>query len=144
MTNSDSDTSITNSLLTDVRETLNTETTEKFPIPLTADRFSKAAVKNAKKMAKRVYVSQSPIHGKGLFASKAIKAGVTLGRLQGMFTDDDGTYVLWLNKKIGLEITNEFRFINHDSNPNCALTDSKVVTLRAVEKGEEFTHDYGW
>lgn len=144
MTNSDSDTSITNSPLTDVPETSGTETTEKSAVPLTADRFSKAAAKNAKKMAKRVYVSQSQIHGKGLFASKAIKAGVTLGRLQGMLTDDDGTYVLWLNKKIGLEITNEFRFINHDSNPNCALTDSKVVTLRAVEKDEEFTHDYGW
>lgn len=144
MTNSDSDTPITNSPLTDVREMVGPETTEKSPIPLTADRFSKAAAKNAKKMAKRVYVSQSPIHGKGLFATKAIKAGVTLGRLQGMLTDDDGTYVLWLNKKIGLEITNEFRFINHDSNPNCALTDSKVVTLRAIEKDEEFTHDYGW
>ncbi len=144
MTNSDSDSSITNSPLADVHETLDTKTTEKSPTPLNADRFSKAAAKNAKKMAKRTYVAQSPIHGKGLFASKAIKAGVTLGRLQGMLTDDDGTYVLWLNKKIGLEITNEFRFINHDSNPNCALTDTKVVTLRAVEKDEEFTHDYGW
>jgi len=95
-------------------------------------------------MAKRTYVAESPIHGKGLFAAKPIKADVSLGRLQGMLTEDDGTYVLWLNKKIGLEITNEFRFINHDSNPNCALTDTEVVTLRAVEEGEEFTHDYGW
>jgi len=144
MTNSDNDSSIVSPSLIDVQETMDTKVTEKPPIALNADRFSKVAAKNAKKMAKRTYVAQSPIHGKGLFASKAIKAGATLGRLQGMLTEDDGTYVLWLNKKIGLEITNEFRFINHDSNPNCALTDTKVVTLRAVEKDEEFTHDYGW
>lgn len=144
MPNSDSDSSIVNLPLTDVMDSLDTKTAEKPPIEFNADRFSKAAAKNLKKMAKRTYVAQSPIHGKGLFASKPIKAGVTLGRLQGMLTEKDSTYVLWLNKKIGLEITNEFRFINHDSNPNCALTDTNVVTLRAVEKGEELTHDYGW
>ena len=144
MINSETDSSIVNTSVGDVQETMDTKTTERPPTVLTVGSFSKAAAKNVKKVAKRTYVAQSPIHGKGLFASKAIKAGVTLGRLQGMLTDDDGTYVLWLNKKIGLEITNEFRFINHDPNPNCALTDTKVVTLRAVEKDEEFTHDYGW
>ena len=113
-------------------------------VEITPDRYSKSAAKNAKKMAKRTYVADSPIHGKGLFASKRIKAGVVLGRLHGMLTDEDGTYILWLNKHTGLEITNEFRFINHDSDPNCALTDTDVITLRAIEKDEELTHDYGW
>lgn len=108
------------------------------------DRYSSTAVKNAKKMAKRTYVADSPIHGKGLFAATAIKADVSLGRLHGMITEDEGTYVLWLNKKIGLEITNEFRFINHSSTPNCALLDTDVVTLKKIAKDEELTHDYGW
>jgi len=138
------DTSISNPSVANDLDSQDTKPTEKPPIELHIDRFSKAAVKNVKKMGKRTYVAQSPIHGKGLFAAKPIKAGVSLGRLQGMLTDDDGTYVLWLNKKIGLEITNEFRFINHDSNPNCALTDTEVITLRAIEEDEEFTHDYGW
>lgn len=116
----------------------------KNPIDVNADRFSKKALKNARRMDKRLYVDESPIHGKGLFAKKPIKAGVSLGRLHGMLTEDDGTYVLWLNKRIGLEITNEFRFINHDANPNCALTDTEVITLRAIDTGEELTHDYGW
>lgn len=116
----------------------------KRPLEINSDNYSKTAAKNAKKMAKRTYVEESPIHGKGLFAAKSIKAGVVLGRLHGMLTDEDGTYVLWLNKHTGLEITNEFRFINHDSNPNCALTDTEVVTLRAIEEDEELTHDYGW
>jgi len=113
-------------------------------LDITLDRYSKAAIKNARKVAKRVYVEESPIHGKGLFAAKHLKAGISLGRLQGMITEDEGTYVLWLNKHIGLEITNEFRFINHDANPNCALTDMEVITLRDIEIGEEITHDYGW
>lgn len=113
-------------------------------LDITLDRYSKAATKNARKMAKRVFVEDSPIHGKGLFAAKHLKAGVSLGRLQGMITEDEGTYVLWLNKRIGLEITNEFRFINHDADANCALTDMEVITLRDIEPGEEITHDYGW
>lgn len=139
MKNTETETSNVGSPSVDAPDTLDIKTTV-----LNADRFSKAASKNVKKMGKRTYVAESPIHGKGLFASKPIKADVSLGRLQGMLTEDDGTYVLWLNKKIGLEVTNEFRFINHDSNPNCALTDTEVVTLRALEKDEEFTHDYGW
>lgn len=113
-------------------------------LAINSDRFSKTAAKNAKKMAKRTYVDDSPIHGKGLFASKPIKADVVLGRLHGMLTDEDGTYILWLNKHTGFEVTNEFRFINHDSNPNCALTDTDVITLRAIKEDEELTHDYGW
>lgn len=117
---------------------------DKPELDLNLDRFSKTANKNVAKMAKRTYVAESPIHGKGLFAAKRIKADVSLGRLHGMLTDEDGTYILWLSDELGFEITNEFRFINHDSNPNCALTDTEVITLRAIEKDEELTHDYGW
>ncbi len=91
-----------------------------------------------------VAVDKSPIHGKGMFARKRIKANVTLGPLQGKSTRKDGTYVLWLSDTEGFRVTNDFRFINHDSDPNCALTDVDVVTLRTIEAGEELTHDYGW
>lgn len=143
MKNSDSNSSLTDNL-SNAPSPLSAQVDDARAVDINTDRYSKTAVKNAKKMAKRTYVEQSPIHGKGLFAAKRIKADVVLGRLHGMLTDEDGTYVLWLNKNTGLEITNEFRFINHDSNPNCALTDTDVVTLRAIEKDEELTHDYGW
>jgi len=107
-------------------------------------RISKRARKNAKRMQAYVYVAESPIHGKGLFAAVDLEEDTSLGRLQGMPTDDEGTYVLWLSRKVGLELTNEFRFINHSSDPNCALTGLDVVTLRDIEKDEELTHDYGW
>lgn len=107
-------------------------------------RISKRARKNATRMASHIYVAHSPIHGKGLFAAADIGEDTSLGRLQGMPTEEEGTYVLWLSGKVGLELTSEFRFINHSSNPNCALTGLDVVTLRDITKDEELTHDYGW
>jgi SET domain-containing protein len=91
-----------------------------------------------------VYVANSPIHGKGLFARKKLKANLTLGNIEGRPTRRDGTYVLWLSDTDGLRVTNDFRFINHSGTPNCALTGSKVVTLKAIKADEELTHDYGW
>lgn len=91
-----------------------------------------------------LYVAESGIHGTGMFAAGPLAAGVSLGRLAGMPTHDDGTYVLWLTDELGLEVTNDFRFINHDGDPNCELTDVDVVTLRALAVDEELTHDYGW
>jgi len=93
-----------------------------------------------------VYVADSEIHGKGLFAARDIKKNKVVGKLLGNPTRKDGTYVLWLTKKLGLRLTNDLRFINHGkkSKANCELTDTDVVTIRAVKKDEELLHDYGW
>lgn len=92
----------------------------------------------------KVFVASSELHGKGLFATKRIKANTVLGRLVGMPTFDDGIYVLWITDDIGLELVNDFKFINHGKNPNAAYTDVDVMILRDVEAGEELLHDYGW
>lgn len=91
-----------------------------------------------------VYVKKSKTHGKGMFAARRIKKGVTLGPLLGYPTKKDGTYVLWLSKKKGLRVTNDYRFINHDKKPNCALTETDVVTIRSIKPDEELFHHYGW
>lgn len=91
-----------------------------------------------------VYVKNSKIHGKGMFASKKIKKDVVLGPLLGKPTKKDGTYVLWLTDKKGLRVTNDYRFINHGDKPNCALTGTEVVTLKSIKKDEELLHHYGW
>ena len=91
-----------------------------------------------------LYVAKSSIHGTGMFAASPIDADVSLGRLAGMPTHEDGVHVLWLTDELGLEVTNDFRFINHDHDPNCELTDVDVVTLRPIAADEELTHDYGW
>ena len=95
-------------------------------------------------VSSKVFVATSPVHGKGLFAAKRIKANTVLGRLEGMPTFDDGIYVLWITDDLGLELTNDFKYINHDKNPNAAYSDLDVTVLRDVEAGEELLHDYGW
>ena len=104
-------------------------------------RFKDARISD---VSDKVFVATSPVHGKGLFAAKKIKAHTVLGRLHGMPTFDDGTYVLWITDELGLELTNDFRFINHNSDPNAAYSDLDVMVLRDVEAGEELLHDYGW
>lgn len=95
-------------------------------------------------VSKKVFVASSELHGKGLFAAKRIKADTVLGRLVGMPTTDDGIYVLWITDDLGLELVNDFKYINHGKNPNAAYTDEDVTILRDVEAGEELLHDYGW
>ena len=91
-----------------------------------------------------VYVADSEIHGKGLFAAVDIKKNTVIGELLGTPTREDGTYVLWLTKKLGLRLKNDLRFINHDSKANCELTDVDVVTVKKIKKDDELLHDYGW
>ena len=91
-----------------------------------------------------VYVKSSKTHGKGMFAVKKIKKNVVLGPLLGRPTKKDGTYVLWLTAKKGFRVTNDYRFINHSFKPNCALTDTEVITLKSIKKDEELFHHYGW
>jgi len=92
----------------------------------------------------KVFVASSELHGKGLFASKRIKADTVLGRLVGMPTYDDGIYVLWITDDLGLELVNDFKYINHGKKPNAAYTDVDVTVLKDIEPGEELLHDYGW
>lgn len=104
-------------------------------------RFKNARLSD---VSDKVFVASSPVHGKGLFAAKRIKADTVLGRLHGMPTFDDGIYVLWITDELGLELTNDFKYINHNSNPNAAYSDIDVTVLRDVQPGEELLHDYGW
>ncbi|MEM9791045.1 MAG: SET domain-containing protein-lysine N-methyltransferase [Planctomycetota bacterium] len=91
-----------------------------------------------------VDVRDSPIHGKGLFAARRIRKGEVIGQIVGRLTTDDGPYVLWINESLGVEVHNDLRYINHSEAPNAAyFDDGEVAAIRAIEPGEEITHDYG-
>ncbi|WP_455206693.1 SET domain-containing protein [Kaarinaea lacus] len=92
-----------------------------------------------------VYVKESVIHGKGLFARKTIRAGAIIGEIAGEPASDDGPYVLWLDdEKHAIEVQNVFKYINHNVKPNaCYYDDLTVVALRDIKKDEEITHHYG-
>ena len=89
-------------------------------------------------------VSESSIHGMGLFASERIEEGTTIGYVVGVPVEEDGPHVLWLDDDgPGIRVTNEMRFINHSDNPSAIYYDDlTVVALRDIGVGEEITHNY--
>lgn len=93
----------------------------------------------------RLRIANSPIHGKGLFATSAIEQGTILGKIRGIRTVRDDSYVLWLSDSIGVRMLCKYKYINHSDNPNVVLYDTlEVCALRDIQAGEEITHDYGW
>ena len=90
-----------------------------------------------------VYVDNSPIHGKGLFARRHIKAGDIIGIIDGVSTSSNGEHVLWLDENNGIQVRCELRFINHSDTPNAVYYDNlEVCALTDIEPGEEITHNY--
>ena len=72
---------------------------------------------------KRVSVSESKIHGKGIIADNNILENTEI------------------------RITYQWDYINHSEEPNCELIgdspeDRKLRTLREIKKGEELTFTY--
>jgi len=91
----------------------------------------------------KFYVKDSGIHGKGLFASKNIRVGETIGNIKYKPTDQDGPYVLWIAEQ-GILVDSDLKYINHSPRPNaCYCDDLEVVALKNIKKDEEITHDYG-
>ncbi len=95
-----------------------------------------------------IEVKDSSIHGKGLFAAAPLPGESFVGEYQGEPTEEDGTYVLWVEKEVGGDVRgidgrNEFRFLNHSSEPNVEFDGSRLYTLRPIAPGEELTFHYG-
>ena len=89
------------------------------------------------------YVAQSAIHGNGLFARTPITAGTVIGWIEGIPSQHDGSYVLWLSERQAIEVTCDMKYINHSDQPNaCYYDDRSVVALRDILPGEEITHNY--
>ena len=71
-----------------------------------------------------VYAADSPIHGRGLFARRAIARGEYIGTFWGPEVKRDGVYVLWVTVGagdagvIGRSGRNMLRYLNHARRPN--------------------------
>jgi len=96
-----------------------------------------------------VYVARSPIHGRGLFASRPLVAGQLIGVYQGPEVTEDGMFVLWVegdreNSWSGYEGRNEMRFLNHADRPNAEMDGLNCYALENIEADREITIDYGW
>lgn len=122
-------------------------------------------------MARKYKVTNSPIHGRGVFAAQALAKGVKLidykgllrthaqsDRLYGDTLDSGHTFLFTLNERYVIDANvdgNDARWINHSCAPNCeALLEEdakgnkrrdevEIWTKRAVAAGTELTYDYG-
>lgn len=97
----------------------------------------------------RVYITASPIHGKGLFAARSLAAGELIGVYEGPRVDEDGIYVLWVEDEpgggwTGYDGRNEMRFLNHSAAPNAEMDGLHCYALENIPAGREITIDYGW
>lgn len=91
-----------------------------------------------------VYVGESKIHGKGLFASRDIKKGELIGEFKCKPSKKDGIYVLWLEEERGFQVLDDFKYINHNNKANAAYYDDfTVMSIRKINKDDEITHYYG-
>ena len=91
-------------------------------------------------------VRESPLHGRGLFATQLILEDTVIGLLKTETAPNDeldGPYVLWVDGERPVRVTCNMRYINHSGEPNAAYYDDlSVVALRDIQPGEELLHDY--
>jgi len=107
-----------------------------------------------------IFVKESPIHGKGIFSSVIIPENSLVMVIKGEVIDgfecerreeeDGNVYIFWNGDYyIDTFKTDKIKYINHDCEPNCIVLDRddeslNLVSLRAIEPGEEITMDYGY
>ena len=99
-------------------------------------------------------------YGRGVFASKKIKGGMPVGKIEGEFHPDkkyDSEYCMSFNDG-ALEPEEPYRFVNHSCEPNCELVELVVAdqnsgkvfhelwiyALTDIKRGEQLTLDYAW
>jgi hypothetical protein len=97
--------------------------------------------------AERVEIGTSPIHGRGLFASKRIRPGAYVATFEGDITQQNGMHVLWAldedGNEVGIEGRNALRFLNHSRNPNTEFIGCDLHAVRNIQSGTELTIHYG-
>lgn len=95
--------------------------------------------KNIEAMSYRqdLYISDSNIHGKGLFTNSLLKSN------EFVFV---GIYKCNSSQLFNSSISHYGHFINHQKEPNCKIKlengDYNVYTIKPINKNEELTIDY--
>lgn len=116
--------------------------------------------------ARRISVRRSPIHGRGVFATRALRAGERVIEYRGARIPRDElleretpghTFLFTVNAGWAIdggERGNSARWINHSCEPNCEAVihvdldgDERrdrvfIEALRPIRAGEELTFDY--
>lgn len=112
-----------------------------------------------------VRVVRSSIHGYGLIATRAFRAGDVVADIDGvLYAEDeltDDTYCLWMDDGYYVDMVDQTRWINHSCDPNCEIEGelgasplveggaeggwwARVLAVRDIAAGEELTYDYAF
>ena len=95
-------------------------------------------------MAKAYKVANSGIHGKGLFARRAMREGELLGFCKTRPARKAGLHTLTMSDGSLIDVCCDLKYINHGKTANVIYYDDlSVVALRDIAPGEELLHDYG-
>ena len=99
------------------------------------------------KLKNLVYVDQSPIHGRGLFALRTIKRGSYIGTYEGPQAKRNGKYVLWIHDDDGSVLEgrrgmNLLRYLNHSDRPNAEFEGYDLFAVKRIRVDEEITFNY--
>ena len=95
---------------------------------------------------KLTYVTDSEIHGRGLFASLDIEEGTYLGEYIGPVAKRNGSHVLWVydeNGVVGRSGRNKLRYLNHSSDASAEFDGFDLYASRMIRRNEEITINYG-
>jgi len=117
----------------------------------------------SKKNRRQIVVRNSPIHGRGVFALRAIPKGTRIIEYKGkLITDKEAdrrygrihensahTMLFSVDDALVIDATrqgNSARWINHSCAPNCEIDEQDhrvfIVARRAIRAGEELAYDY--
>jgi uncharacterized protein len=110
-----------------------------------------------------IRVRRSKVHGRGVFATRAISKGKRIAeyvgervsheeadrRYAGKSDNDNHTFLFIVDRKTVIDAGvggNDARFINHSCDPNCeSVTQHRRVfidAIRNIDAGEELAYDY--
>lgn len=110
-----------------------------------------------------ILVRDSPVHGRGVFATRRIEKGERIieylgervshdeadRRYESKDENDSHTFLFIVDSKTVIDAGvegNDARFFNHSCDPNCESVVEKrrvfIEAIRAIEPGEEMTYDY--
>ena len=98
-----------------------------------------------------VEVRESPLGGKGVFATKRIEAGGVIAEFDGAiypfthpgWTEDLLNHTIQFERHRFRDARGLARCLNHSCAPNCGIKELfKIVAMRTIEPGEEVTFDY--
>ena len=95
-----------------------------------------------------LYVDESGIHGRGLYAALDIDKGEYIGEYDGPDVTENDMHVLWAENEDGEWLArdgkNILRYLNHDGkNPHAEFHGFKLYAVRDIKQGEEIMIDYG-